>query len=92
MVDIYSDMSSLFSDIKWPHLLPDISSDSYNDFVDSMAMFPVIRKVHAKTVEIADEWDVYDENDKHVETVGGLTPRPLSPPTGKLYYMDFIGK
>jgi hypothetical protein len=81
-------MSSLFSDIKWPHPLPDISSDSHNDFVDSMAMFPVIKKVYAKTVKIPDEWDVYDENDKHVETVGGLTPEPLSPPTGKLYFMD----
>jgi hypothetical protein len=55
-------------------------------------MFPVIRKVYAKTVEIPDEWNVYDENDKHVETVGGLNLEPLSPPTGKLYFMDFIGK
>lgn len=82
-------MSSLFSDIKWPHPLPNISSDSHNDFVDSMAMFPVIKKVYAKMVEMPeDEWDVYDENDKHVETVGGLAPEPLSPPTGKLYFMD----
>ena len=86
-------LSSLFSDIKWPHPLPNISSNSHNDFVDSMAMFPVIRKVYAKMVEIPDEWDVWDENGKHVETVGGLTPEePLSPPTGKLYFMDSYNK
>jgi hypothetical protein len=39
----------------------------------------------------SDRWDVFDENDKHVDSVGGGC-KPMSAPIGKLAYMDFIGK
>jgi len=67
--------------------------ENNTDLVDSM--LPLAMRVAAKTIGFdlvgdSDRWDVYDENDKHVDSVGGGC-KPMSAPTGMLHYMDFKG-
>jgi hypothetical protein len=68
--------------------------ENNTDLVDSM--LPLAMRVAAKTIGFdlvgdSDRWDVFDENDKHVDSVGGGCI-PMSAPIVKLAYMDFIGK
>lgn len=87
---------------EWKHLLSMTTADSSatkdTDSVDSMmtAIFPIAQKAAAKTIGFdlvsgSDEWDVYDDNDNLVESVGGFG-KPMSAPSGKLFFMDYIRK